>query len=350
MPEFRHKGCIFVLKKHDTMKALPYLSALAGLVLAVSCGTPAQVAEASEVVLPLPGIEEAETLVTSLAGPSSGLTIPIETSSGPKVFHFYPEDGTDNLTVVSIAPEAGQWVLANRRSYPCFEADGTSFKEFKDGIRVERIGEKDIIVLGALREDGAGKAQRTVMTFDPEEENLQAVSFCGKYISDGRIEGSSYIDAVASALNPELDYARAYLISDASLVELSNADEMTDQAIQWWLKNNPRAQSNAGSISFGAVSPESSLVEAYKKAKKETSANYNAALFNIRGYTVVMVLRKSNGSYVLAWAEPECANKNTDQLLNNVYFRNNSNLILFYYKGKRTFNYQLNLANGRLMK
>ncbi len=118
------------------MKALPYLSALAGLVLVVSCGTPAQVAETSEVILPLPGIEEAETLVTSLAGPSSGLTIPIETSSGPKVFHFYPEDGTDNLTVVSLAPEAGQWALANRRSYPCFEADGTSFKEFKDGIRV----------------------------------------------------------------------------------------------------------------------------------------------------------------------------------------------------------------------
>ena len=333
------------------MKALPYLSALAGLVLVVSCGTPAQVAETSEVSLPLPGIEEAETLVTSLAGPSAaGLTIPIETSSGPKVFHFYPEDGSDNLTVVTLAPEGGQWALANRRSFPCFEADGTSFKEFKDGIRVERIGDKDIVVLGALREDGTGKAQRTVMTFNPEEDNLQAVSFCGKYLSDGRIEGNSYIDAVASALNPELDYARAHLITDASLVELTKADEVTDQAIQWWLKNNPRAQSNASTISYGAVNAEASLVEAYRKAKKESSANYNAALFNIRGYTVVMVQRKSNGSYVLAWAEPECANKNTDQLLNNIYFRNDSNLILFYYKGNRTFNYQLNLATGRLMK
>ena len=333
------------------MRTLRYFITLAGLYLFVSCGPTVHVAETAPASLPLPGMEEAVELVTSLANsPANGLTIPLETSSGPKVFHFYPDESSNNMNVVTLAPSEGQWALANKVGFPCFEADGTSFKEFKDGIKVERIGEKDIIVFGALREDGEGKAQRTVVTFDPEGENLQAVSFCGKYIADGRIEGSSYIDAVASALNPELDYARSLLITDASLVELSKADEMTDQAIQWWLKNNPRAQSNAGSISFGSVNAESSLVEAYKKAKKETSANYNVAFFDIRGYTVVMVQRKSNGSYVLAWAEPVCANKSTDQLLNNVYFRDGSNLILFYYKGRRTFNYQLNLATGRLMK
>ena len=335
------------------MRTLRYISAVAGIVFLVSCGPTVHVAETPEVTLPLPGIEEATALAASLAGaPAGGLTIPVETSSGPRIFHFYPDGGTDNMNVVTLAPADGQWALANKVGYPCFEADGTSFKEFKNGIRVESIGDKDIIVLGALREDGQGKAQRTVMTFDPEGENLQAVSFCGKYTADGKIEGTSYIDAVASALNPELDYARSLLITDGSLVELSKADEMTDQAIQWWLKNNPRAQSNAGSISFGSVSAESSLVEAYKKAKKETSSGYNAALFNIRGYTVVMVQRKSNGSYVLAWAEPVCKNKNTDQYLNNIYFRSGSDsiIVLFYYKGKRTFNYQLNLANGRLMK
>ena len=335
------------------MKALRYLCAAAGLVLVVSCGPTVQVAETAPAVLPLPELEEAVTLVSSLAGtPEGGVTIPIETSAGPKVFYIYPDGTSDNMNVVTLAPEEGQWALANKVSYPCFEADGTTFKEFTEDVRIERIGEKDIIVLKALREDGQGKAQRTVMTFNPEEENFQAVSFCGKYIADGRIEGTSYIDVVASAINPELDFARNLLVFDDSLLERRKADEMTDQAIEWWLKNNPKAQTNASNISYGSVNAESSLVEAFKKAKKETSSNYSAALFNIRGYTVVMVQRKSNGSYVLAWAEPICANKNTDQLLNNIYFRSGSDsiIVLFYYKGRRTFNYQLNLATGRLMK
>jgi|GEM_PF-5519073 len=333
------------------MNALRYLSALAGLVLIVSCGTAAKVEEKAAEALPLPSAEEAEALVAALAAaPEPGLTFPLQTASGPKVFHFYPDANSNNMNVVTLAPRDGQWELENRVGYPCFEADGTAFKEFKDGIRVERVGESDILVTGALREDGAGKAQRSVITFDPAKESLQAVSFCGKYLADGRIEGSSYVDAVAKAINPEIEFARQLLMADASLVELSKADEMTDQAIQWWLKNNPKATSSAGSVTYGAVDPESSLVEAYKKAKKETSSGYNAALFNIRGYTVIVVLRKSNGSYVLAWAEPVCANRNTDPLLNNIFFRNGTNLTLFYYKGRTTYNYQLNLANGRLMK
>ncbi len=332
------------------MKVLRYICALAGMVMMVSCGTAAKVEEVAEAV-PLPGAEEAEALVAALAAaPAPGLTLPLETASGPKVFHFYPDANSNNMNVVTLAPRDGQWELENRVGYPCFEADGTEFKEFKGGIRMERIGESDILVMEALREDGEGKAQRSVITFNPASENLQAVSFCGKYLADGKIEGTSYIDAVASAINPEIEFARQLLMADGSLVELSKADEMTDQAIQWWLKNNPRARTNASSVTYGAVDAESSLVEAYKKAKKETSSGYNAALFNIRGYTVIVVLRKSSGSYVLAWAEPVCANKNTDPLLNNIYFRNDSNLTLFYYKGRTTYNYQLNLATGRLMR
>ena len=332
------------------MKAIQYISALAGICMAVSCGTTVKVAEEAPAQLPLPGAAEAAALVAELAAAPAGATIPVETSSGPKVFHFYPDGSSNNMNVVTLAPRDGLWELENRVGYPCFEADGTAFKEFSGEPAVERIGGSAFIVLKALREDGAGKAQRTVVTFDPEKENLQAVSFCGTYLADGRIEGTSYVDAVASAINPEIEYARGLLAADATLVELSRADEMADQAIQWWLKNNPRATTSATSVTYGAVDAESSLVEAYKKAKKENSSGYNAALFNIRGYTVIVVQRKSNGSYVLAWAEPVCANKNTDPLLNNIFFRNDSNLTLFYYKGNKTYNYQLNLANGRLMK
>ena len=332
------------------MKALRYICALAGLVLTISCGTTVKVAD-TPAQLPLPGAAEAATLVSELAGaPTTAVTLPFATAAGPKVFSFYPDENSNNMNVVTLAPRDGQWELENRVGYPCFEADGTAFKEFSGDPSVERIGDSDFIVLKALREDGAGKAQRTVMTFDPEKESFQAVSFCGKYLADGKIEGTSYVDVVASAINPEIEFARGLLAADETLVELSRADEMTDQAIAWWLKNNPRAATSATNITYGAIDTESSLVEAYKKAKKETSSAYNAALFNIRGYTVIVIQRKSNGSYVLAWAEPVCANKNTDPLLNNIFFRNDSNLTLFYYKGNKTYNYQLNLATGRLMR
>ena len=333
------------------MKVLRYISCLAGLFFFLSCGTPAAVVTEAEPEVALPSNEEAVALVQSLApAQAQGVTVPFATEAGPKVFHFSPDAQSNNMNVVTLAPVHGVWEMVNTVGYPCFEADGTSFKEFTQDAAIQDIGGKDFILLKTLREDGAGKAQRTVVTFEPEAENLQAVSFCGKYLSDGRIEGNSYIDVIASSINPELEFARNQLVTDPLLVELKKGDEITDQAIQWWLKNNPNAQTNARTVSFGALDTESSLVESYKKAKKESSANYNAAMFDIRGYTVVVVQRKSNGSYVLAWAEPVCANKSTDQLLNSIYFRNDSNLVLFYYKGRRTFNYQLSLANGRLMK
>ena len=331
------------------MKTIHYLSALAGLVLLYSCGTTATVSETVEVTLP--SMEEANSVISSLVPVQAARqVIPYTTESGPKIFCLYPQDGSNDMNVLTLAPVEGRWEKENLLSYPCFEADGTAFKKFTEDIKVERIAENDFFLLKALREDGKGKAQRSVITFDPNKENLEAVSFCGSYLGDGRIEGSSYVDVVAGALNPAVEFARDLLMSDASLVELSKADEMTDQAIQWWLKNNPNAQSSARSITYGALDNESSLVASYRKTKKESSNNYNAALFNIRGYTVIVVQRKSNGTSVLAWAEPVCTNKNTDQLLNNIYFRDASNLTLFYYKGKRTFNYQLNLATGRLMK
>ena len=333
------------------MKALRYISGLAGLFFFLSCGTPANVVTETVPEVPLPGIEDARALVESLApAQGQGVTVPFATAAGPKVFHFSPDASSNNMNVVTLAPRDGVWELENTVGYPCFEADGTSFKEFTQDPVIQNIEGKDFILFKTLREDGAGKAQRTVVTFDPEADNLQAVSFCGKYLADGRIEGSSFIDIVANYINPELEFARSQLISDPLLVELKKGDEMTDQAIAWWLKNNPNAQSSARTITYGSLDAESSLVESFKKTKKESSSGYNAALFNIRGYTVIVVQRKSNGSYVLAWAEPVCVNKNRDQLLNNIYFRNDSNLVLFYYKGNRTFTYQLSLANGRLMK
>ena len=148
----------------------------------------------------------------------------------------------------------------------------------------------------------------------------------------------------------EMRWAIATQAADPRLVELSEADLMTDQAIEWWLDKNPTALTRATRISFGQIPAESSLVAAYKKASKESTAPYSAALFNIRGYTVIVSYNRSSASYSLIWAEPQCRNKNTDRLLNNIYFESGSTLALFYYKGRTTFKYRLTLANGSLKR
>ena len=176
------------------------------------------------------------------------------------------------------------------------------------------------------------------------------MTFSGKRLKDGRIEGTSNKTMLVGTERPEMQWAIARQAADPNLVELSRADLMSDQAIEWWLDNNPDAATRASKIIFGALPEESSLVAAFKSARKENSAKYRAALLNMRGYTVVVAYRKSSGAYYIAWAEPQCTDRKRGKLLNSIYFENDTSLVLFYYKGKTTFKYRVNLANARITR
>ena len=182
------------------MKALRYISGLAGLFFFLSCGTTANVVTDTAPEVPLPGLDEARALVESLAPTQvQGVTVPVATAAGPKVFNFTPDGSSNNMNVVTLAPNQGVWEMENTVGYPCFEADGTSFKEFTEDAIIQEIGGKNFILRKTLREDGAGKAQRTVVTFDPEAENLQAVSFW--YSSENTIASISKLPAVCAMLS-----------------------------------------------------------------------------------------------------------------------------------------------------
>lgn len=79
-------------------------------------------------------------------------------------------------------------------------------------------------------------------------------------------------------------------------------------------------QSTNGKVVFGALPAESSLVEAFKAAKKESSPKYRAALG-----------RKGAS-------------------LNNIYFENDTNLALYYYRGNTTFKHHVNLASAKITR
>lgn len=203
------------------------------------------------------------------------------------------------------------------------------------------------------RDHSAAKVEYVLNLLDYENENLYSAIFYGNNLLQNggttyRIEGQSPESMTGGLLIPEQLYLNAALKENPDLVQISSEDAWTDEAITWWLEKNPNAQTSASSLSFGILKEECGIVKKFQKQKKESSAGYSAALFDIRGYTVVCA--KNAGQYVLVWCEPVAKNKKTDRLLNSIYFEKGSTLCLFYYKGKTTFKYRVNLANKSLKR
>ena len=201
-----------------------------------------------------------------------------------------------------------------------------------------------------------GNSEYVEALYLPEEDVAHQAIFYGTGVKPGegeayRIEGQSPEWMEGLTLTPEVAWLAARLRENASLVELSKADLLTDASIRWWLDKNPRAETSASKLVFGALDAESSLVAAYRKAGKEKGKSYNAALFDLRGYTVICVASRKTGEYSLVWCEPAAKNKYRDKFLNSIYFESDgTTLVLFYYKGKKTFKYRISMANQTIRR
>ena len=185
----------------------------------------------------------------------------------------------------------------------------------------------------------------------PEEDILNQAIFYGNpmKLAAGeayKIEGQS--PETIEGLNPtaEVMWLLARFKENPGLVPISQADLLTDNAIKWWLDRNPKAETSATRLTFGRLDPESSIVAAYKKARKEKGKSCNVALFDLRGYTIICAASRVSGEYSLVWCEPVCKNRNRDKFLNTIYFEKDGNVLdLFYYKGKTTFKVRISMAS-----
>ena len=182
--------------------------------------------------------------------------------------------------------------------------------------------------------------------YNPEEDLLSQAIFYGTPLTEGRIEGQSPEMMEGVIQTAEISWLAARLRENEALVPLSKADLLTDTAIQWWLGKNPKAETTASKLTFGQLDPESSLVEAFKKARKEKGKNANAAQFDLRGYTVICIQNRKDGNYTLVWCEPVCRNKKTDKYLDTFFFESDgTTLDLIYYKAKTTFKIKIALPS-----
>lgn len=180
----------------------------------------------------------------------------------------------------------------------------------------------------------------------PDEDLPHQALFYGT--GDGtRIEGQSPEMMEGITVSAEVAWLVNRLRENPSLVQISKADILTDDSIRWWLQQNPKAQTTATKLVFGKLDPESSIVEACRKARKEKGSGRSAALFDIRGYTVICTV--SGGEYTLFWCEPICRNRKTDQYIRSIYFESDgTTLDLVYYKGNTTFKKKISLPSRTL--
>lgn len=182
--------------------------------------------------------------------------------------------------------------------------------------------------------------------YEPNEDLLSQAIFYGTALPEGRIEGQSPEMMEGVVQTAEISWLAGRLRENPALVPLSKADLLTDTAIQWWLTKNPKAETTATKLSFGQLDPESSIVEAFKKARKEKGKTVNAAQFNVRGYTVICIQNRKEGNYTLVWCEPVCKNKKTDKYLDTFFFESDgTTLDLIYYKAKTTFKIKIALPS-----
>ncbi len=228
---------------------------------------------------------------------------------------------------------------------------------FADSLCVVEVRFDNMLTFSYINDCVNGEQEHVTVLYDYRNDNAYSAVFYGVDIltqpSDNAygIEGLCSESVSAGIRTAEQMWVLDRVNSNSSLVPISEANLLTDNSIKWWYDNNAGISSSAVRLNFGILDPKSSLITAYGNASAVKGEKYDAALFDFRGNTVIVACSKQSGEYLLVWCEPVCKNKDTDKLLNTIYFEGNkSTLVMFYYEGRTTYKYRLNLADKSLRK
>lgn len=266
------------------------------------------------------------------------------------------------ISSFSIEKDGNGWKVASEKTFDRYTLDPalTQLRLTAPASIVE-VASRQFVYFSYLNYAGDVRDQEFVASlFDVREQEITSSMFYGRSMlsspsdSEYRIEGQSPEALSGGITTQEQFFLFDALSKNSCLVPISRGDALTDDAIAWWLSKNPAAEKNATRIVFGTLDPDSSLIEGFKKVNakkyKDSSNNYTAAMFDMRGYTVIVAYSKAKKDYVLAWCEPVCKDKNKDKFLNTIYFDNDNSISMFYYKGKTTFKYHLNIATKSISR
>ncbi len=264
------------------------------------------------------------------------------------------DDGTISLSSYHL--DGGK--ACEDRVIPRHELGGTVSTRLVDSLCVVDFNSRKMLTFSYININDEGEHEYVAVLYDYRNDYTHNAMFYGRNILPAkssesyRIEGQCLEALSGGIITAEQMWAMNRINSNPSLVPLSKADLLSNDSIKWWLSKNSKTETaSAIRLNFGILDPESSLVQAYSNSSRERGEKYNAALFDLRGYTVIVAYSKASGEYLLVWCEPACRNRKTDRLLNSIYFEGNgSSLAMFYYHGRKTYKYRVNLSDKSLRK
>lgn len=264
----------------------------------------------------------------------------------------------DVVRIVSFKLDRGNWVQESVYDAPAAPDGDTACRYFVDSTSVLTIRDTRYLRFNYMLSSLDGLAQTYVAAaYAPQTDDFGCVSFEGNSeLTTGadapyRLSGRINQMALTGMERPFMRLMLKDVQDNPLLEEIPENFYLTDGAINWWLTENPDALTTATRLKFNILPEESSLVEEYQNAKgKKNSSKYTAAMFDHRGYTVIVAYQKDDKNYVLAWAEPECVNHYRDRLLNSIAFDDANTITMSYYHGNRTFKYRLNLTSKILRR
>ncbi len=177
------------------------------------------------------------------------------------------------------------------------------------------------------------------------DETLYSAMYSGE-LADNTLNGSSADASQGGALaTPQMDYLIRGFAKHPALAPLNKERAVTKEAIKWWYQNNPEGKTT---LEFGVLEENHPIVQLFLKDKyQEKSGNNTAAFFDIMETTVLCVYNKGTKQYLLVWCEPQAKDKNTEKMLNTIYFEKGNTLVLYYYQGNRTSKERINLGTRK---
>lgn len=332
-----------------------------------------------------PGGTESTANIRKLGGTESTANVPEpggpESSAGAEFFAFAQrKDGTDRILSMvlgsggscrfaTMEPDGKGGETVSGAAWKIvadwkMDADSESAEKLTltdGGSFVEVAGEKKFLC-GALfaaagleaAASSEGQLRYSQWLLDAFAETHPRVDFLGTDIlrkGDAlpfRLEGRVNTMAL-DAKDRGSAWLQANMAGDPRLVELPFAVVQSDEAIRWWRKENAGTAKTGGTLKFCELPEGCSLIGEFAKSKyRARSAKYVAAMFDCRGWTVIVSQNRETGAYNLAWAEPECRDHARDVLLNGISFRSSTTLEMQYFHGKKYYKRMLNLASMNL--
>lgn len=262
----------------------------------------------------------------------------------------------DQVRITTLEKGRDGWTVSGSYDAPAADAEGMAVRDFADSTLTFKVRGTEFLRFNYLLRSADGTQQTYVAAaYSPQTDEFGCVSFRG---TDIRREGEAYRisgrsdEALLSGMDrPWMRLLLKDIQDNPRLEQIPDDIWLTDAAIAWWQEQNPDALTSATHLKFNILQKESSLVEEFTKAKgRKNSSKYTAALFDHRGWTVVVVYQKASDDFVLAWCEPEAKDHYRDRLLNSIAFDDANTLAMSYYHGNRTFKYRLNLASKNLSR